>query len=308
MAEAIRNSNHGKFQLLGTAIAILAFIPLGLWIAYHPLFLHATYEYQRVIYRIVNIAFGITFGLFLSITMMANYQLKLMLKGLLDVFDPGSTVLGDKFISGSFQGHPAWVSVTSDLLLNRVYICMGGHFFPPFNVQTFRSFRSARIFGVAASAAFLLFWSADTVFFPDHGPASVVPSIAFWNLLILSVWACWLAGLFLSSRRSTKPGVTQIDMQLANDRLTPFETTRPDRFRTALEQQKFREVLAHIFDSCHADGVKAPADGSVGVGAFWSSTVNALRKRALRKETVRETLIELLTLYTAAEQLFPRSV
>jgi hypothetical protein len=183
---------------------------------------------------------------------------------------------------------------------------VGAHFSLPFNVQSFRSFRSTRILKIAENAAFLLFWSAYIVFMPDHGPASVHPSIAFWNWFILSVWACWLASLFLRSRRSAKPGITQIDIQLAGEHLTPFETTLPDRFRTALEQQKFREALARIFDSCRADGVKAPADGSAAVGAFWSSTVNALKKRALRKEAVRETLVELSTLYTAADQLLPK--
>jgi hypothetical protein len=289
-------------RLLNTAIAILVVILLGFWIAHHPLFLHATYEHQRIIFAIVNI----TAGLLLAAIIIANHLLKWRLKGLLDVFDPGSAALGDKFISGSFQGHPAWVSVKSGgLLRNQVYICMGRNFSLPFNVQTFRSFRSTRIHMIAESAALLLFWSADVVFVPDRGPASVVPSITFWNLVILSVWACWLAALFLLSRRSAKPGFTQIDMQLAGDHLTPFETTLPDRFRSALEHQKFREALARIFDSCHADGVKAPADGSAAVGAFWSSTVNIFKKQALRKETVRETLIELSTLYTAAEQPFP---
>ncbi len=268
------------------------------------MWLHTTYHNQLVI----SVILDVVYGLLLLAIIIANHQLKSRLTGLLDVFDPGSSVLGDKNIVGSFQGHPAWVSVTSHRLLrNEVYICMGGHFSLPFNVQTFRSFRSIRIQMVAQSAALLLFWSAFIVFMPDHGPASVVPSIAFWNWFILIVWACWLASLFLRSRWSAKPGVTKIDMQLADDHLMPFETTRPDRFRTALEQQKFREALARIFNSCHADGVKAPADGSAAVGAFWSSTVSALKKQALRKETVLETLIELSTLYTAAEQLFPKS-
>jgi hypothetical protein len=271
------------------------------------MFLHATYEHQRVIFLILRITFGITCGLRLLAFIIANHQLKWRLKGLLDVFDPGSAVLGDKNIVGSFLGHPAWVSVTSGRLLrNEVYICIGRHFSLPFNVQTSRSFRSTRIHRIAESAALLLFWSAYIVFIPDHGPASVVPSIAFWNWFILSVWGCWLAALFLRSRRSAKPGVTQIAIQLGGDHLTPFQTTLPDRFRTALEQQKFREALARIFDSCHADGVKAPADGSAAVGAFWSSPGNALKKQALRKEAVRETLIELSTLYTASEQLFPK--
>ncbi len=267
------------------------------------MWLHTTHHNQLVISVIVDVIYG----LLLLTIVVANRQLKWKPKGLLDVFDPGSAVLGDKNIVGSFQGHPAWVSVTSGRLLrNEVYICVGGHFSLPFNVQTFRSFRSTRIHKIAESAAFLLFWSAIIVFSPDDGPASVVPSIAFWNWLILSVWGCWLAALFLSFRRSAKPGVTQIDMQLAGDHLTPFQTTRPDRFRTALEQQEFREALARIFDSCHADGVKAPADGSAAVGAFWSSTVSALKKQPLRKETVRETLIELSTLCATAEQLFPK--
>jgi hypothetical protein len=300
MAEAVRlrNSNHG--ELIGIAIAILVFIPLGLWIVHHPLFFHATYEHQRIIFTIVQVISIVL----LSVIIIRNRQLKLRLKGLLDAFDPGSAVVDDKSIVGSFQGHPASVTVTSGHpLRNEVCVCIGGRFSLPFKVQTFRSFRSVRTHMIAEGAVLLLIMSADIVYIPDHGSADVVACIPFWNSLILGIWACWLAALFFGLRRSYEPAVTQVDMQQAGACLTPLETRLPDRFRAALEKQKFRETLARIFDSCHADGVKAPIDGSDAVGAFWCSTESALKQQALNKETVRETLTALSTLYADVEQL-----
>jgi hypothetical protein len=115
------------------------------------------------------------------------------------------------------------------------------------------------------------------------------------------------AFLPLGPYRLRRRGTSRVEEQLAREPLT-VATTEPDRFRAALDQPQIREPLTHLIDSCHADGVKAPADGSNSVGAFWHPSASAVKKHVLDTGAVRETLTELSSLCAAAEQLYPKPV
>ena len=240
--------------------------------------------------------------------LIPNRRIGRALKGLVDVFDSGTAVVDDKYVLGSFQGRSAWVSRTSDRS-DLLYISMRGRFSLPFEVRTFRLHRFTGIRDIAMIIALLVTWSS--FLFPWDG-YTVFYHITFDNLLQYGCWvllqpAILSSFLQLGLYRLRRRGTNRVEAQLAREPLT-VATTEPDRFRTALDQPQIRESLTHLFDSCHADGVKAPADGFNSVGAFWHPSAIAVKKHVLDKDAVRETLTELSSLCAAAEQLYPKPV
>ncbi len=240
---------------------------------------------------------------------IADRRISHALKGLVDVFDSGTAVVDDKYVVGLFQGRSAWVSSTDGNGL--LYISMRGWFSLPFEMRTFRSQRSFKIRDIVLIIAFLV--TLSSYLFPWDGYA-VFHHITFDNLL---QYICWVlvrpaillapAVLALGAYPLRGRGTVRVEAQLAREPLT-VATTEPDRFRAALDQPRIRESLTHLFDSCRADGVKAPADGFKSIGAYWRPSASAVKKQVLDKGAVRETLTELSSLCAAAEQLYPKPV
>jgi hypothetical protein len=232
---------------------------------------------------------------------------------LVDVFDSGTAVVDDNYIVGSFQGRSAWVSRASDGT-DLLYISIRGRFALPFEMRTSHSQRPFGGRDFAPIIAYLVtLWS---YLLPWDGYA-VFHHLTFDNLLQYICWllvrpAMLLPAMLVSeimrsaAYRFRRRGTVPVESQLSREPLV-LATTERDRFRAALDQPRIRESLTHLFDSCHTDGVKAPADGFNSIGAFWLFA-SAATKHALDKGAVRGTLTELSSLCAAAEQLYPKPV
>lgn len=233
-------------------------------------------------------------GLSYVITALVIFRrLKHRIKELLDVFDPGTALLGDDFVFGLFHGRPAWVSLGSSGQSRTVQIGMKGRFSLPFEVHRFKSRRSAIIRHTFVWAVIVtMFFLADT---------NAGTHITLWSISNPIGWALVAAIgplVDLRHRRRSSSSIARIDAPLAGTRLTPFETKLPDHLRAALDKPEIRESLARIFDSCQADGIKAQGD----VEAFWRLPRRVLDISLLNMANVRGMLAELLTLCAGAEQ------
>jgi hypothetical protein len=230
-------------------------------------------------------------------------RLKHGIKGLLDVFDPGTALLGDDFVFGLFHGRPAWVSLGSSGLSRAIHVGLKGRFFLPFEVQNFNLRRSARTHDT-------LVWAAIVVMFLFAGTAARthITVLSLLGPTILALIPAIGPLLDLRRRHRSAPSIERIDMALAATRLTPFETRQPDRVRAALDKPEIREPLARIFDSCRADGVKAESGARlVSLEAFWRLPRRVLDISLLNIDNIRGMLTELSTLCAGAERILPET-
>jgi hypothetical protein len=233
---------------------------------------------------------------------LMNRYLKHRVKGLLEVFDPGTALVSDDFVLGEFHGRPAWISFGSSELLSRtIQIGIKGRLSFPFNVQAFDSLRSARV-------QYILMYSGmvGAVFVSSTSGGK---EINFWNLIGTGMMAFTLAFVHVELRRRVRSTAARIDIQLAATRLTPIETSGPDRAQAelVLAKPEFREGLKRIFDSCHADGVKNEFGGRVrmvSLEAFWRLPRGVLDISLLSKDNVRGMLTALANLSASAESTF----